>query len=380
MPSVDAPLTLAFAGVLIFVVGWLLSRAAAVRALRGIRFERDSAAQRASNLENQVKELGLELGAAKSDQKHYENERDAARVDLETLRAELKQLNIDYAKLLAQSEERLKAADDKLRLLSNAEAMLTVEFESLADRIFNQKEKQFVDTNKESISTLLKPIESKISEFKTRVDRLYEEENRDRASLRAEIVYDLRVEGTNNDGERHRPDVIIRLPQKRAVVIDSKVPLLAYGRWHEAASDEERRQYLGEHIDAIRDHIKKLSAKSYQDLIGVNSLDLVLMFIPIESAYSLTLDHDPSLLRDAFSKKIMIVSPRTLALFSESLTEIGIRLAQAQTAYETSRRRLMRGTHGPIDGAQVIETSSFSDLLGVSIKERRADNAPSNHS
>src|SRR6185437_1852474 len=187
MPSVDAPLTLAFAGVLIFVVGWLLSRAAAVRALRGIRFERDSAAQRASNLENQVKELGLELGAAKSDQKHYENERDAARVDLETLRAELKQLNIDYAKLLAQSEERLKAADDKLRLLSNAEAMLTVEFESLADRIFNQKEKQFVDTNKESISTLLKPIESKISEFKTRVDRLYEEENRDRASLRAEI-------------------------------------------------------------------------------------------------------------------------------------------------------------------------------------------------
>ncbi len=366
MTSTEVPLALAFAGGL--VVAWLLSQALASRALSAIRAERDSATQRASRLENETKELGVQLGAARTDQKHYENEFGAARAELETVRRRLKQLSIAYIKLLAQSKERLKAADEKLRLLSNAEATLTAEFEALANRIFKEQEKQLADSSRESISNLLKPVETQLSEFKTKVEQVYEEESRDRASLRAEIVYDLQVDGTNDEGERHRPDVIIRLPQKKAVVIDSKVPLSSYAHWHAASSDEERRQYLGEHIDAVRGHIEKLGAKGYQDLIGVNSLDLVLMFIPLESAYSLALDHDPSLLMDAFNKRVMIVGPRTLLLFSESVTGIATRLAQAHITYETSRRRLTNGTPETIDGRGVMGVSpSRGNLQSVSI-------------
>lgn len=367
MPSIDvSSLALAFAGGL--VVAWLLSQAVASRALGAIRAERDTATQRASSLETELRELGLELGAASTEQKHYKNEYDGARAQLDTLRARLKQLSVAYVKLLAQSKERLKAADEKLRLLSNAEAMLTVEFEALANRIFKEQEKQFVDSNRESISNLLKPVETQLSEFKTRVEQVYEEENRDRASLRAEIVYDLQVDGTSDEAERHRPDVIIRLPQKKAIVIDSKVPLSSYAHWHAAASDDEQRQYLAEYMDAIREHVSKLSAKGYQDLIGVNSLDLVLMFIPIESAYSLALDRDSSLLMDAFNKRVMIVSPRTLLLFSESLTEIATRLAQAHITYETSRRKLTKGTPETIDGMGVMSMApSLGNLQDVSI-------------
>jgi len=189
--------------------------------------------------------------------------------------------------------------------------------------------------------------------------------------------YDTQGSFTNEEGKRLRPDVIVHLPEGKDIVIDSKATLTAYERYCSVDDDVERQKALNEHVLSVRSHIKGLSVKNYEDLPGLTSLDFVLMFIPVEAAFITAVENDQTLFREAFDKNIIVVSPTTLlatlrtvhniwryeyqnrntieiadragklydqfVLFSESLLDVGDKLNKAQSAYQTTVKRLTDG-------------------------------------
>jgi len=350
----------------------------------------------------------------------------AANEALRRLEKDNAELKTEYETLQVRLEKDTEAAEKQIKLLRESEERLTKEFENLANRIFEEKHQKFSQASKESVEGLLKPVREQLKEFKAKVEEVYVAEAKDRTSLHNEIKHlrslseqmsvdavnltnalkgDSKVRGDwgevllerileesglrkgieyetqaslkNEDGQRLQPDVVVHLPEKKDVVIDSKVTLIAYQRYHTAESDEERQAALRDHIAAIRTHISGLSGKSYDELIGLNSLDLVIMFVPIEPAFLLALANEPKLYNEAFSKNILLVSPTTLMItlqiihniwryeyqnqnalviaqqagglhdafvrFVESLEDIGKHLDKAKDTYETAHKRLLSG-------------------------------------
>jgi DNA recombination protein RmuC len=181
----------------------------------------------------------------------------------------------------------------------------------------------------------------------------------------------------DESGKRRNPDVIIHLPEGRDIVIDAKVSLVDYERYFHAENEDEKQQCLRQHLNSLRSHIKGLSSKDYENLDGVNSLDFVLIFVPVESAFMLALDQDPEMMRDAYDRGIILVSPSTLmvtlrtiknlwryadqnrnaqliadkagglydqfVLYIESLDEVGKHIEKSQEAWETAHKRLSSG-------------------------------------
>lgn len=265
------------------------------------------------------------------------------------------------AELHTRLEEQRKSAAEKLQLLQNAEAQLAAQFENLANRILDEKGKQFAETHHNSLHSLLSPLKDQLGDFKQRIENVYEHETRDRVSLREEIAQlrkdtqtmnrealnltralkgDTKLQGNwgemilekvleqsglrkgfeyqtqegyrDGDNKLFKPDVIVQLPEGKQVVIDSKVSLLAYERYCSAEDEQERVQALKQHVDAVRTHIKTLSHKDYASLKGIRSLDFVLLFMPVEAAFMAAFQADEQLFNDAFEHKIVVVTPTTL--------------------------------------------------------------------
>jgi DNA recombination protein RmuC len=143
---------------------------------------------------------------------------------------------------------------------------------------------------------------------------------------------------TNEEGKRLQPDVIISLPENKTLIIDSKVSLNAYERFSSAESDEERIQAGKEHILSLRTHLKGLSGKSYQNIHQIQSLDFVLLFIPIEPAFALAVQSDPGLFNDAFEKNIVIVSPTTLLATLRTVASIWRNEKQSANAIDIAKK------------------------------------------
>ena len=273
----------------------------------------------------------------------------------------LEQLQREQAVLRTQLVEQRKSLDEKLALLQQAEAQLTAQFENLAHRILEEKAQTFAERNKAQLDGLLTPFRLQLGEFKQRVDEIHVDDARDRASLRQEIKHlqeqtrqinedavnltralkgDKKVQGTwgemilervlersglrrgveyeiqggfrDGDQRLFKPDVIVRLPEGKDIIIDSKVSLVAYERYARLDDGPERDAALREHILAVRKHVKTLGGKDYALLKGLRSLDFVLMFLPIEAAFLLAFQHDDALFDDAFADNIVIVTPTTL--------------------------------------------------------------------
>jgi len=336
------------------------------------------------------------------------------------------ELKTKVSELETRMAEERKRAEEKLEILEKAREQLKMEFQNIANRIFEDKSKQFTDQSKTSIDSLLGPVKEQLKEFRKKIEDVYDKESKDRVSLFHEInhlkelnqqistdavnlakalkgqskaqgawgemilerlleesglrkghEYETQESFADQDGRQKRPDVIIRLPNSKDVIIDAKVSLTAYEKYSSAESEEERAQHLKLHITSVRSHLKLLSEKSYADLEGVRSLDFVLMFLPIEGAFMAALNADPGLFNEAFEKKIMIVCPSTLlatlrtinniwrsedqnrnaltiarqagdlcdkfVLFVESLDDVGDKLGKAQVAYEKARAQLKTG-------------------------------------
>ncbi|MFP5470439.1 MAG: DNA recombination protein RmuC [Bacteroidia bacterium] len=315
------------------------------------------------------------------------------KVDNEKKETELKQLREAKSELesrIAASIEKFKSQEEKLNSLKeeleNINKKYTTEFENIANKILDEKTQKFTEQNKTNLDGILTPLKERIKEFSDKVDKAYKEESQERTTLKTEIKHLIELnkqvsEDANNlakalkgdsqqqgswgefilesvleksglvkdreyvvqesfsqeNNTRSRPDVIVKLPDNKNIIIDSKVSLVAYERFVSEQDEASKILHLKEHIQSVKNHIKGLSEKSYQDLHKVGGLDFVLLFIPIESAFALGVQHDNKLFTDAFEKNIVLVSPSTLLATLRTIANIWRTEHQNKNAQEIGR-------------------------------------------
>lgn len=263
----------------------------------------------------------------------------------------------------------------------------SVEFKNLANEILEEKSKKFTIQNKENLDQLLSPLKERIGEFQKRIEDTNKEDGIRSASLAQQIrqlselnkqitqeaknltralkgdtkvqgnwgevilerileksglekgrEYESQVSETSDEGKRFQPDVVVKLPENKNIIIDSKVSLVAYERFINAETDADQLTQIKLHIASVRNHFKGLGEKSYQNLYGIDGLDFVLLFIPIEPAFSLAVQQDPELFNDAYAKNIVVVSPTTLIATLRTIASIWKQEYQNKNAIEIARQ------------------------------------------
>jgi len=389
---------------------------------------------------------------------HLQEQNSTAEKELKLLKEEYSELGercqnleLQHAVLNTRYEEEIKSSVEKLQVLQNAKDELGREFKLLANKIFDDKSAQFSNANKEQLELLLKPFREQITLFskeakeqfnasakdtfllKDELHRLKEMnsqlsndainltkalkgENKtqgnwgeivlenilEQSGLRKGVEYELQATLKSEEGKNYRPDVIIHMPEDRDIIIDSKVSLVAYERFMSAEDEVSKTHALKEHITSIKGHIKGLSEKKYEKLEGVNTLDFVLLFMPIEGAFLLALEHDGEFFKDAYEQNILVVSPSTLLVtlrtiehiwrtqrqeehalkianeaeamyeklvgFVDEMKKVGVHLAKAQDSYDTSMNRLSSGRGNVIKRAENIVKLGLKPKKTLSIK------------
>ena len=304
---------------------------------------------------------------------------------------QLNVVNLSLEKKLSERSTQLDAerrhAEEKIALLNDARERLTNEFKVLAERILEEKGKTFADHNKTQMDGLIGPLREQLGNFKKRVEDVYDKESRDHAALLNEIshlknlnerigkdalnltnalkgdvktmggwgevilerileasglekgrAYETQVSLIGSNGSRYQPDVIVRLPEGRDVIVDAKVSLKAYEHYHASTDETVRATAIKAHLTSLRAHLKGLSEKHYEDLEEVRTLDFVLMFVPIEAAFFTALAHDRSLFTEAFEKNVILVSPSTLLVTLRTIHNIWRSADQNENALEIARQ------------------------------------------
>lgn len=291
------------------------------------------------------------------------------------------------AELAAQLEAERKQSAEKVTLLLQAKDELSLQFQNLAQKIFEEKGDSFVRKNRESLDELLKPFNKELKEFKIQVDKVYTDEAKERFSLQNEIKrlvelnnrisqdavnltkalkgdgktqgswgelvlervlessglqkgreYEIQESFEKDEGGKARPDVLVKLPEGKHIIIDSKVSLTAYEDYCSAEVDDVRLDALSRHLASVRSHISGLSGKNYQSLYGIRSLDFVLLFMPVEPSFMLAVQSDRNLYMDAFRKNIMIVGPWNLLISLKTISSIWRYEYQNRNAQELARQ------------------------------------------
>ncbi|MDP1699218.1 MAG: DNA recombination protein RmuC [Xanthomonadaceae bacterium] len=298
--------------------------------------------------------------------------------------ANLREANGRLQTELSGEREQFK---EKLVLLDEAKRSLSDQFKALANDILEEKGKRFAELSQSNLGKLLGPFNDKLSEFRTRVDTIYGEDKSERGALSEQVKQLLQLnqtlsqdarnltsalKGSNKTqgnwgelilervledsglrkgheyrtqeshalegGGRAQPDVIIALPEKRSLVVDAKASLSAYDEYAAAEDDSGRGVALARHLQSVRAHIRGLAGKNYQTLYQLESLDFVLMFIPIEPAFMLAVSHDEKLFMDAWHQNVLLVSPSTLLFVLRTVEHLWRQEAQSQNAKEIARR------------------------------------------
>lgn len=347
--------------------------------------------------------------------------------------------NTHHREQISRLETRLAEQQiqnkEKLELLEQARERLNVEFKNLANEIFESRERAFKEQSQAQLGSLLNPLSERIKEFEKRVENTYSQESKERFSLIKEVKnlqdlnariskdavnltnalkgenktqgtwgevilervleksglarnreYETQVSLKSDDGRRVQPDVIVHLPEDKDVIIDSKVSLVAYERFCSTEDEADRAEALKAHIQSLRQHVKQLGEKDYQNIKSLRTLDFVLLFVPVEAAFAVAVQHDNELFSDAFDRNIMVVSPSTLhatlrmihniwrfeqqnrnaqeiarragalydkfANFVSDLEDIGQRLTAVRTAYDKAHNKLVSGKGNLVSRAE----------------------------
>ena len=304
-----------------------------------------------------------------------------------SLRAERDTAVQNAIRLEVALESERKQGLGRIESLNEAKEALTIQFKNLANDILDDKTRRFTEQNALSLDALLKPLQTKLTEFKEQVSTSYANESRERFALKSEIERlsalnvkmsdetrsltqalkgDSKVQGnwgelvlesilessglrkgeeylvqdshTQVDGSRLQPDIVVRLPEGRHLVVDSKVSITAYARHAESADADTAQIELNAHIQSLRQHIQSLSSKNYSSLYGVGSVDFVLMFIPIEPAFLLALKSAPNLYQEALAKNIVLVCPSTLMATLRTVAHLWRQDHQNKNALEIARQ------------------------------------------
>ncbi len=298
-------------------------------------------------------------------------EKEKLSIELVAERKELESAKIR----LAKAEEVFKNMEVKLqenkKEMEDIQKKFTTEFENIANRLLEEKSKKFTEQNKTNLDVILNPLKERIKDFETKVDQTYKAELAERVTLKTEIKnlidlnkqisaeannlatalkgdnkkqgnwgefilekvlersglvkdaeYKTQVSTTNEEGKRIQPDVTIFLPDDKHIIIDAKVSLIAYEACVNADTEEDRERYIKDHILSVRNHVKMLSDKNYQTSTDFNTPDFVLLFVPIESSFSIAVQADLELFDFAWSRKIVIVSPSTLLATLRTVSSI----------------------------------------------------------
>jgi DNA recombination protein RmuC len=309
-----------------------------------------------------------ELAALARDLQALADQRDDLKSRLASVEAELRAASESRAgaearaaSLEARLEEQKGAAEKRYQDLESAREQLKRDFQALATEILEDKSKRFGEQNASQIGQLLNPLKDQIDGFRKTVSDAYEKENNSRVALQTRIDDLVRLNQTlgqeaqslsralssdnrsqgywgelklerlletaalekgrdyftqesfrDGDGDRYRPDAVLRLPEDKSIIIDAKMVLLDYQRACEAADEAEREAAFGRHVVALRNHVKQLGEKDYSRLEGLSSPELVLLFVPVEAAFLEALRRDPQLYAYAFERKIILVGPSNL--------------------------------------------------------------------
>ena len=303
------------------------------------------------NFEKKISEL-------KNERQSYENKLSQ---DLNELRREKEFLNVELTKRNSEFENLKIKNEEQKSEVNEIQEKFKKEFENLANKILEEKSNRFTKQNKENIKDILNPLQERIQLFEKKVEETHKENIVTHATLKEQILglknlneqmskeainltralkgdnktqgnwgelvlervleksglekdreYVVQKNFTREDGSRAMPDVIINLPDNKKIIVDSKVTLVAYERFVNEDDDHLKEVYLKEHISALKKHVDQLSAKNYQDLYDIESLDFVLLFVPIETAFSTAINKDNTIYNKAFEQNIVIVTPSTL--------------------------------------------------------------------
>ena len=381
----------------------------------------------------------VDIAALLRDKQHLEQTVESLQLDVSELRQQNLALSGDNSALAVRLESAGLQGREQLTLLEQTRSSLGKEFENLANRIFDNKQASFSRTSKEALDNTVAPLRKDLDDFRKKVEDVYDKESAERNRLEGKIgelqqqtqqigqdaiklanalkgdnkfqgnwgelilerlleesglckgrEYQTQVALQDEEGRRRNPDVIIHLPDQRDIVIDAKVSLKDYEYF--CSSDDEilREQSLKAHIASLRAHVTGLNRKAYEQLEGVNSLDFVLIFIPVEAAFMLAIEHDHQLFSDAYDKGIILVSPSTLlatlrtihniwryadqnlnaekiaaqagglydqfVLLAEGLEDIGKYLDKSQDAWSTTRKRLVSGRGNLLKRVEELKT------------------------
>lgn len=336
--------------------------------------------------------------------------------------------------------------EEKEKLLFHYDKQLKIQFENLSNQIFEQNRSKTNEQNRLTLEQVLQPFRKQLDSFKNQIQDNFFKEEQTRHALTYEVhnlhqlntkitqetinltkalkgsnkiqgnwgevilTRTLEVSGMREGHEFHiqtnftqidshrklQPDAVVHLPNGRNVIIDSKLSLIAYERFFNSDNEKDRILALNEHVHSLRTHMKSLNKKDYQKLFGINTLDYILMFVPIETALTVALEKEPSLLTDAMLCNIMLVSPTTLLialrtinnlwryeyqnyharkiaekasrlydklrLFIDDLDKIGLYLNKAEVTYNAAKNKFSKGK-----GNIISQAESFR-ALGVQVK------------
>ncbi len=373
-------------------------------------------------------------------------ERDKLNTEIHQLRKNIDDKSNALVRVETEAENLNKKLLEERNNIEKIRMEMRKDFELMVNCTLEEKSKIFKEGNREQLYHILNPLAEKIKDFEEKVTRCYENEQNERISLKAKIEsltglnkklsedaenltkalkgdvktlgnwgelilerilensglikgreYEVQPTYTNEDGRRLQPDVVVHLPDNKKVIIDSKVSLLAYESYVASNNREEADANLKKHLTSLRTHVRNLSDKHYENLLGENSLDFVLLFVPIEPAFLLTVQHDTKLFQEAFNKRIIIVSNSTLLAtlrtiysiwkaehqnrnaleisrqatrmmekfvnFTDALTRIGHYITQTQNAYDNALKKI-NGRDNLISQAKKIEQ------LGIDTKKQ----------
>ncbi len=410
----------------------------------------EALAESQQKLQQRVSELQPLEGSVIQLERQLENLQNVLQqkeTSLQELQERNNQLRESSAELSSRLENEKQNAQEKIQLLEEAKQQLANEFKVLANQIFESKQSQFNEHSKQSVESVLKPMQAALESFKQRVETAHKEDIEGRASLteqlkqlqslnskmteeaqnltqalkgdsktqgnwgelilerllersglREGVEFDREKSFVNDEGKRQRPDVVINLPDNKHIVIDSKVSLLHYEKALNSDSEVEKQTALKQHLSSLKNHIDTLAAKRYEHLERLNAPDFVLMFVPVEGAYMMAIEADPSVFENAFEKRVAVVTPTTLFTtlktieqlwryerqsentlqlikraaevhdkfvgFVETFEKVGKQLDTAQSTYQTARKQMMSGS-----GNLVRQAEMLKELAGKTRKE-----------
>lgn len=366
--------------------------------------------------------------------------------------------------LLSQEQERGRGLAAKLNEqkaeLEQLQTRMTTEFENIANRLLAERGKELNAQQQEKLTGILKPLQERIKDFEEKVQKAYDEEGRQRFALKGEVArlveqnqrlsqdadnltralkgdaqsqgawgemilekllessglvpgqeYSMQESTTLADGSRLRPDAVVMLPEGKHLIIDSKVSLLHYERSTAATDPTEKDRLLNQHVESLRAHARGLSDKDYTKLYAVNSVDFVLMFVPIEPAFLLALRERPEIFQEAYDRQVVMVTHSTLMAtlrtvhgiwkneriarnhleiadragklydkfigFTEDLIKVGNQLKLAKGSYDDAMNKLSDGSGNLVRQVELIKTlgaktnkSQNAALLARAVEEQ----------